>query len=798
VTTYLFEHPEFLDNHVTKHISSEQLETWVKKKARYKQAKESKDRIITDHYDHKDKIIADRYDLNDHDVKENGDHLSDMKHRLSQFSNRRPSASFDKRRLSDITRDIHTMRNEPHVLNELAAHTANNINANGYHLHGVEGTPAEIKHYCHTTNHTYLQHPLHRPVGKGTTLAAFVAHTKQPLRLSSLTTNCDYPEGIPLDGENTGPVLAQPVLQTNGNVAAVIEFFRWKGGTPFTEDEEEMSSNILFLADLCLRCYQMYNGMKQQRKLNEFLLTVTKSIFQDIVSMDSVIMKIMNFAKRLVNADRTALFLVDPKSKELFARVFDMGDDYETKTSPSTNKQKEIRFPMERGIAGHVASTGEILNIPNAYKDSRFNREVDLQTGYRTKTILCMPIFIRGNIIGVVQMLNKDDGPFVKEDEEAFETFAVYCGLALHHAKLYDKIRRSEQKYKVACEVLSYHNKAADDEIDKYIQSDIPESIERLTEYDYSPWAVGNCDKPLYIMSMFQDLLGIKNSRMDIEIMTRFTLTVRKNYRDVPYHNWAHAFSVAHAMYTVISTTNNQFSSLERLALFVAALCHDLDHRGKTNAFMVKSASPLAAMYSTSTMERHHFNQTIAILQHDGHNIFKHFSSEEYKHVLHDIKNCILATDLALFFTNKAQLKELNDKGKFSWKDKTHRDLLMAICMTASDLCSMFKPWDVQYQCVQVIMEEFWIQGDEEKSIGTTPIPMMDRDKSDELPASQVGFLIGICLPCYELLSEVLPNSKPMVEGAMNNLQKWKELATAKEENDRKKRSLQIRRGSRN
>jgi len=51
------------------------------------------------------------------------------------------------------------------------------------------------------------------------------------------------------------------------------------------------------------------------------------------------------------------------------------------------------------------------------------------------------------------------------------------------------------------------------------------------------------------------------------------------------------------------------------MALFVACLCHDVDHRGKTNAYMIKSASTLASIYSTSTMERHHFNQTVTILQ---------------------------------------------------------------------------------------------------------------------------------------------------------------------------------------
>ena len=104
-----------------------------------------------------------------------------------------------------------------------------------------------------------------------------------------------------------------------------------------------------------------------------------------------------------------------------------------------------------------MAQTGETLNIPDAYKDPRFNPAVDKQTGYKTNTILCMPIYIRGSILGVVQMVNKKSGAFTAQDMQAFEHFAIYCGLALHHARLYDKILKSEQKFKVAMDVLAYH-----------------------------------------------------------------------------------------------------------------------------------------------------------------------------------------------------------------------------------------------------------------------------------------------------------------------------------------------------
>lgn len=166
--------------------------------------------------------------------------------------------------------------------------------------------------------------------------------------------------------------------------------------------------------------------------------------------MDMLVIKIMNFAQRLVDADRASLFLVDSKSKELYATIFDVGvvgtngsgapENCESgEESTIQPPSREIRFPIGTGIAGQVALTGEILNIKDAYSDPRFNRSVDAITGYKTESILCMPIFIRGSIIGVVQMVNKRSGYFTIEDQEAFEMFAVYCGLALHHAKLYVK-----------------------------------------------------------------------------------------------------------------------------------------------------------------------------------------------------------------------------------------------------------------------------------------------------------------------------------------------------------------------
>lgn len=142
------------------------------------------------------------------------------------------------------------------------------------------------------------------------------------------------------------------------------------------------------------------------------------------------------------------------------------------------------------------------------------------------------------------------------------------------------------------------------------------------------------------------------------------------------------------------------------------------------------------------------------------------------------VKHCILATDLALFFPNKAKLSMLMEEEKFSWSILEHRMLIQAIAMTASDLSASAKPWEVQVKTVKVIFEEFYQQGDAEREAGRVPISMMDRHQPDQQAASQVGFLNGICIPCYTLLNRLIPETKPLLDMCTDNLERWQELAT--------------------
>lgn len=144
--------------------------------------------------------------------------------------------------------------------------------------------------------------------------------------------------------------------------------------------------------------------------------------------IDVLLRVIAEETKSAIQADRCSVFLYDRVKNELWSKVA-LGMD-----------SQEIRFPVDKGLAGHVVTTGQPINITDAYSDTRFNKEIDLQTGYKTKTMLCMPIKnMKQEIIGAFQVLNKNEGYFTEEDEDLLVAIGSSAGIALENAQLFKK-----------------------------------------------------------------------------------------------------------------------------------------------------------------------------------------------------------------------------------------------------------------------------------------------------------------------------------------------------------------------
>ncbi|GFR79691.1 cGMP-dependent 3',5'-cyclic phosphodiesterase-like [Elysia marginata] len=169
--------------------------------------------------------------------------------------------------------------------------------------------------------------------------------------------------------------------------------------------------------------------------------------------LTKLLREIMQEARNLTDAERCSVFLIDNDTDELVAMVFDgiTADDKEV--------QGEIRLPKTQGIAGHVATTGTLLNIRDAYSHPLFYRGIDDSTGFRTRNILCFPIKDEeGVVLGVAQLCNKKTFQyFTTFDEDIASAFAVYCCISISHSLMYKKLVDTQNRHRIANELVIFH-----------------------------------------------------------------------------------------------------------------------------------------------------------------------------------------------------------------------------------------------------------------------------------------------------------------------------------------------------
>ncbi|MFH0889481.1 MAG: HD domain-containing phosphohydrolase [Planctomycetota bacterium] len=157
----------------------------------------------------------------------------------------------------------------------------------------------------------------------------------------------------------------------------------------------------------------------------QVLLQISNALMSE-KNLDRLLKLIVDRASALLYAERTSIFLLDNDTNELYTRVAQL------------NEISEIRFPADKGIAGCAVTNPKLINIPDAYKDSRFNQEIDKETGYRTHNILCAPMLNHKNeVVGVLQVLNKKSGGFGLEDELLIMALAAQAAVAVENAHLY-------------------------------------------------------------------------------------------------------------------------------------------------------------------------------------------------------------------------------------------------------------------------------------------------------------------------------------------------------------------------
>ncbi|MFZ1976886.1 MAG: ATP-binding protein [Bacteroidota bacterium] len=163
-------------------------------------------------------------------------------------------------------------------------------------------------------------------------------------------------------------------------------------------------------------------------------LIEASKIINSTLDLDKLLGLILDAATKSIGADRGTLYLVDDVKKELWSKIL------------QGSNMIEIRLPIGKGLAGFVAEKGETIIIPDTYADPRFNPDIDKQSGYRTRNMLCMPMKNKdGKLIGVFQLLNKKEGVFDAEDVNFIDAFSAHASVAIENARLAQEMVQNER-----------------------------------------------------------------------------------------------------------------------------------------------------------------------------------------------------------------------------------------------------------------------------------------------------------------------------------------------------------------
>ncbi len=311
------------------------------------------------------------------------------------------------------------------------------------------------------------------PADKG--IAGYVAQTKKtvniPYDLYDDTRSNTAKEWDNKTGYRTYTMLALPLLNEQGDLVAVVQLLN-KLKQPlvldgpladkidakgFTPEDEKLFAQFARSIQMILKSSRLFYKAAQKQRIASALINATQSLGKSSLDLEETLNKVMNQAQELMSADRSTVWMLDEEQDELW-----------TKITVADGTLKEIRIPKGAGFAGQVVTTKQPLIIPFDLYDhpnSETAKQTDSQTGYRTCSLLGMPVFNADNqLIAVTQLVNKKkqgnfppynpaDWPnppdcwkasFDRRDQDLMEAFNIQAGVALQNAKLFSKVKQQQ------------------------------------------------------------------------------------------------------------------------------------------------------------------------------------------------------------------------------------------------------------------------------------------------------------------------------------------------------------------
>ena len=268
----------------------------------------------------------------------------------------------------------------------------------------------------------------------GTGIAGWVAQHREVLNIKDVYEDPRFDSTADQEsGYHTSCMLCAPVFTPEGRLCGVIQAINKLQGD-FTEDDVSLFKSFTHQAGVAVENFQLCSHLVVSNHRLRVMLDVLDAVTQS-TDYPSLIGSIVNKTIEIAQCERASFFLHDMASEELWS-VEAYGNEF-----------KEIRFPVSKGIGGYSARHGEIVSVRDAYVDERFNQEIDQQTGFRTRSLVSLPVFDRdGDVVGVLQAINKLRGTFEPSDVDMLKAIASQLSEAIKKASLVETLQSNKSK----------------------------------------------------------------------------------------------------------------------------------------------------------------------------------------------------------------------------------------------------------------------------------------------------------------------------------------------------------------
>ncbi|KPP61112.1 rod cGMP-specific 3',5'-cyclic phosphodiesterase subunit beta-like [Scleropages formosus] len=651
-----------------------------------------------------------------------------------------------------------------------------------------------------------------------------VAHTKKTMNVKDVSEDSHFSSFVDeLTEYTTKNILATPIM--NGkDVVAVIMAINKTDGPFFTSEDQDLFLKYLNFASLNLKIFHLSYLHNCETRRGQLLLWSANKVFEELTDIERQFHKALYTVRAYLNCDRYSVGLLDMTKEKEFFDIWPvlMGEQPPYK-GPVTPDGREVIFYKVIDYILHGKEEIKVIpnppadhwalisGLPTYVAESGFQEPLD-SSGWTIKNVLSLPIVNKKEeIVGVATFYNRKDGkPFDEQDEQLMESLTQFLGWSALNTDTYDKMNKLENRKDIAQDMVLYHVKCRNDEIQNILKTreyygcepseceedellqilkkELPGPTKfEIYEFRFSDFDCTELDLVKCGIQMYYEVGVVKKFQVPQEVLVRFMYSVSKGYRKITYHNWRHGFNVGQTMFTLLTTgqLKKYYTDLEVMAMITSGFLHDIDHRGTNNLYQVKSQNPLAKLHGSSILERHHLEFGKFLLADESLNIYQNLNRRQVEHVIHLMDIAIIATDLALYFKKRTMFQKIVDlsetyEDRKKWVDfmsleTTRKEIVMAMMMTACDLSAITKPWEVQSKVALSVAAEFWEQGDLERTVlNQQPIPMMDRYKAAELPKLQCGFIDFVCTFVYKEFSRFHKEIQPMYDGILNNKKEWK------------------------